>query len=205
MFGGRTARLLRWGALAVALFVGYTNLVVLSYRSHIATDIAPQAVVLVFGGGMKSETEMSTIQTERVKKGIELFKSGKVQTLVMTGDDGQFHANEVGAMRDYAIAAGVPAEKISLDPHGYRTYESCRRAKQVYGWTTVVVVSQSFHLPRIAYLCDHVGVSVVGIAAPYPDEPQGKTHLREILARVKAWLDVEIKKPAPPVALVDEN
>jgi len=133
---------------------------------------------------------MSEMQEDRVKRGIELYEAGKVQKLLMTGDDGANNSNEVDAMHDYAVKAGVPDEVVDTDPHGYNTYKSCDRALHEYGVTSTVVISQNFHLPRIIYFCEGQGIEVTPVSANLRDYgwwgklwPAG---VREALARVKA-------------------
>lgn len=170
------------------------NLFILQYQKNIISDVGsiqPRPVALIFGGGMKEDGKtMSEMQTDRVIQGVNLYKAGKVQKLLMTGDDGANNADEVDAMEAYAISLGVPDEAVDIDPHGYNTYKSCVRAKQVYGLTSVIAVSQNFHLPRILYFCTREGIDVIGSPADLRAYgwwahvwPQG---LREVLARVKA-------------------
>jgi len=130
---------------------------------------------------------------------VELFKMGKVEQLMMTGDDGVFRNDEVDAMRALAISLGVPTSSVSIDPHGYRTYESCYREKNIYGISSAVVISQTFHLPRIQYFCRSLGINTVGVAADLQDYGYSlpRMQLREILARVKGWWQMEISRPAP--------
>lgn len=172
-----------------------SNIYILSFAKgniFVSTqDVPTGTVALVFGGGMKKDgVTMSEMQEDRVKRGIELYTAGKVQTLFMTGDDGANNADEVSAMKKYAIDAGVPESAIQIDPHGYNTYKSCERAAQVYHITNTIVISQDFHLPRIIYFCSRQGIQVVGVSATLREYgleakiwPQG---LREWLARVKA-------------------
>ena len=181
----------------------YTNVSILQYETGIvAIEHAPTTTyALIFGGGMQEDGSQSIMQMDRVATGVSLYDAKKVSTLVMTGDDGGNNFDEVHAMEDQAIQYGVVASDVSLDPHGYRTYESCYRAKHVYGIDQAIVVSQSFHLPRIMYICSSMGIEVVGVAADnreYEDDFFVTTP-REILARLKAWWQVEITKPLPRV------
>lgn len=157
------------------------------------------SLAIIFGGGMKNNgTEMSDMQWDRVSVGAELFKAGKVEQLMITGDDGWFKHDEISAMRARLIELGVPVEKISADPHGYRTYESCLRETSLYNVTSAIVISQSFHLPRIQYLCEHFGMHTILVQADRREyESWWIQNAREWLARVKAVLQVEITKPAP--------
>ena len=101
-------------------------------------------------------------------------------------------------MKKLAIESGVPEGDIVLDYAGFRTYDSCYRARDVFGLWEVIVVSQDFHLPRILYICNRLGVQSLGYSANrrvYQDILVWQA--REVLARFKAWYQVEITKPLP--------
>lgn len=140
---------------------------------------------------MRGKGLQTDMQYDRVKQGIELYHTKKIQKLMFTGDDGALRADEISAMKQMALDAAVPPQDILIDPHGYRTYESCRRARFEYGLNEVIAISQSFHLPRIRYLCEHFGVRTIGLSADLRDYEEVWTpYLREALARVKAWSEL---------------
>ncbi len=186
------------GFFAITL---YANRKILGYQSGIMNiDTVPtSSLVVVFGGGMNEDGSQSAMQEDRVRVGVELFKKGKVSRIMMTGDDGGLRSDEVSAMRAMALLMGVSSTSIIIDPHGYRTYESCYREKFVYGVTSTLVVSQQFHLPRIVYLCESFGIHAVGVSADKTNYGwrQWWAEGREVLARVKAWWQMEITKPMP--------
>ena len=158
--------------------------------------IQNKEVALVFGGGMIDDHTMSSYQYERVKTAISLYKQGGVQRLIMTGDDGGDNDDEVHAMQKMAIEYGVPPDDIDIDPHGYRTYLSCLRAKEVFKLESIVAVSQDFHLPRIRYFCESFGINTIGMETNHIKNSSKKiTHFREFGARVKGWWQVEVTKP----------
>lgn len=181
----------------------YANLAVLKYSNNIHNfaETAPSAeTALIFGGGMNKDGTMSQMQYDRVLAGVELYSKGNVKKLLMTGDDGQNHTDEVSFMKKLAIEQSVPESAINIDPHGYRTYESCYRASRVYGVTTTIAVSQSFHLPRIRYFCERMGIQTIGAAADLRDyDAVWVPYFREYLARVKGWWQMEVTKPKPYV------
>ena len=196
-----------WRRLAVAVlvvFVGtviYTQVMILSYRQRIVTkiDTLPSApVAVVFGAGLKPDHTLTNALRDRVLAGIALYKAHKVQKILMTGDDGEDHADEVTPMKAFAVAYGVPAEDIVIDYAGFRTLDSCYRARAIFGLEKIIAVSQAFHLSRIAYLCGHAGIDTVVYAADrekYADI--WRWQIREFLARYKAWLDVAIVHKQP--------
>lgn len=188
-------------ALALASVLVYANMVVLRYSNFYASAFtAPtSSIAIIFGGGMNELGDQTPFQEDRVRMGVALYKAGKVQQLVVTGDDGGNHDNEVAAMKTYALSFGLPSSAVLIDPHGYRTYESCYRERVVYGITRALVISQSFHVPRILYLCNSLGVRAEGVSADLRDYDSAwyRAEVREVLARVKAWWQLEISRPLP--------
>ena len=183
------------------IFLVYANAIILrdSKRIYFFSDVPTSSVGLIFGGGVKTDGTPSDMATDRVVEGVALFKAGKVSMLMMTGDDGRVVADEVDAMKKVALDYGVPENKIILDRHGYRTYESCYREARIYGFTEVIAVSQTFHLPRIVYLCENFGIKTVGVASDLHNYGSDMTlmQIREIGARLKAWWQVKITHPMP--------
>ena len=185
------------GFILLAIIV-FTNVTILLHINKIIPmEEASAPVALILGGGMKENGEQSEMQRDRVLTGIELYKAGRVQTLVMTGDDGTRRFNEVDAMKQLAVDNGVPEEDIIIDPKSFRTYLSCYRAKHVYGFDQVIGVSQNFHLPRILYFCNSMGIDTVGVSADKSDYGWNiyRMHLRDVLARVKGWWQMEVSRP----------
>jgi len=127
--------------------------------------------------------------------GIELYHDGKVDTLVMSGDASGGSNNEPGAMRRYAIEHGVAAEDIIVDPAGVRSYDTCYRAKHVYGVEKAVLVTQNFHLDRALLLCNGLGIDSVGVFADY-QRPWGYSRVSLSYSRTREF-------PATLLAVVD--
>lgn len=183
------------------LYVVRSQYMILSYRGMIYEDLTrvPTApVALVFGGGVKPDGTPSDALRDRVLASVDLYTARKVRKIVMTGDNGSNHYDEVTPMRTLAIRAGVPSEDVVGDYAGFRTYESCYRAREVFGLWDVVAVSQEFHLPRILYLCNTMGVHAVGFEADRALYRDARLwNVREFLARIKAVFQREITKPLP--------
>jgi uncharacterized SAM-binding protein YcdF (DUF218 family) len=130
----------------------------------------------------------------------QLEKSGKVQKLLMSGDNPSAFYDEPTAMMNYAIARGVPAEDIQPDFAGRRTYDTCYRAKAIFRLDSAVLVTQDFHLPRALFTCRVLGIDAVGVVADlqsYDVRSLAWSQGREILASAKALPDVILQKPAP--------
>jgi len=92
-----------------------------------ADDLNPAPIAIVLGASVKLDGSPSDALSDRILTATELYQAGKVEKILMTGDDGAFHADEVDAMARTAREAGVPERDILIDGHGYRTYESCKR------------------------------------------------------------------------------
>jgi vancomycin permeability regulator SanA len=104
-------------------------------------------------------------------------------------------------MKHHALQAGVRAEDITLDYAGFSTYESCYRARTIFGVQQAVLVTQAYHLPRSVYTCRQLGIAAVGVGVPdwgkYPSLLMATYSFREMLATAKALLDVHFLHPTP--------
>jgi SanA protein len=134
----------------------------------------------------------------RIQAAAALFKAGKVKALIVSGDNSTPNYDEPTAMKDALVKLGVPAAQIVCDYAGFRTLDSVVRAKEVFGQSRVIFVSQHFHNARALYLADAVGIESFGLdARDVPVSRSVKTFLREKLACVKAVLDVHILRTRP--------
>lgn len=154
-------------------------------------------VAIVFGAGVRGDNP-SAMLYDRVASAVELYKLGKVSTLLMSGDNRFVNYNEPGVMRNVALRLGVPDEAIVLDLAGRSTYETCYRARDIFGVRNAVLVTQEFHLDRALFTCNALEVDAVGLVAdqrPY----RGLTYynLREIAATANAFLELYITRPVP--------
>ena len=113
---------------------------------------------LILGAGVRSDGEPSWILKSRLDAGLELYKSGKVKILLVSGDNRFEYYNEPKVMREYLLVAGVPESDIVEDFAGRRTLDSCWRAKNVFKASSLTVVTQAFHVPRSVFLCESVGL-----------------------------------------------
>jgi len=163
-----------------------------------AGEVPPAPVALVLGAGLWRDGSPTPALYDRVATAVDLYQAGRVKKLLMSGDNRFVNYNEPAAMKKLAIQLGAPAEDIVLDYAGRRTYDSCYRAKEIFGVRQVVVVTQRFHLDRALFLCDALGVESVGVIA---DRRVYQTlrwwELREVLATAGAWWDVNVRHPMP--------
>jgi SanA protein len=130
----------------------------------------------------------------RIQSAVKLFKAGKVKAIVVSGDNGRKGYDEPSLMRDDLVLAGVPSEYIQLDYAGFRTLDSIVRAKAIFDLEDYIIVSQPFHLERAIYIAHAKKQEVLGFAAKdFANTIWAKRmQRRELLARVKAFLDINI-------------
>jgi SanA protein len=159
-----------------------------------------KGIAIVFGAGLHRDGTPTAILGDRVETAASLYFSGKVEKLLMSGDSQSESYNEPEAMRQFALSLGVPNEAISLDYAGSRTYDTCYRAKAVFGVKSALLVTQKFHLPRALFLCNALGLDALGVEANNHRFWRGSMlvwNVREQLAMVGAFLDVYVSNPTP--------
>lgn len=169
-------------------------------KTYTAADIPARRVAIVFGAGLWRDGTATPVLYDRVQTAANLYFAGKVEKLLMSGDNRFVEYNEPAVMRELAISIGVPEDAIVLDYAGRRTYDTCYRAKAIFGVTEAILVTQAFHLPRTIYLCSQLGVDSAGVAADlrvYRKSSVLYWNMRELLATVAALWDVNISHPVP--------
>lgn len=160
-------------------------------------DKAP--IALILGAGIQPQGTPSDALRDRLLVGIELLQDHKVDSLLITGDDGRYHQDEISSMRNFLLDHGVASGSIQEDGEGYRTYESCKRAieKGIY---KAIIVTQRFHLSRALYLCNQLGMNAQGIPADLTTYQRIIYFtLRDLAASFKAWWDINIITPKSPI------
>lgn len=210
----RWLRRLAWLALAGVLFVLACNLAVLiaaagrvTPAGHAAEAPARRAAVVMgcvpkLRGGWDNP-----YFTARIEAAAALWRAGKVEALIVSGDNHVEWYDEPTEMKAALVAAGVPEDRIVCDYAGFRTLDSVIRAKTIFGLDSFLVVSQDFHVRRAIFLGRCKGLDVRGVAAPLrvARRARARLALREPLARVAAVLDVLLgRRPrfgGPPVPL----
>ena len=157
-------------------------------------------VAIIFGAGLLQDGTPTNILKDRVETGAALYFSGKVEKLLMSGDNRFVTYNEPGAMKAYALSLGIPPEAIVLDYAGRRTYDTCYRARAIFGIEKALLVTQTFHLPRALYLCNAMGIEAAGIPAKnrvYSQKSMLYWQTRETIASLFALIDIHIRHPLP--------
>ncbi len=162
-------------------------------------DATPQRrVAIVFGAQVLPGGRPSNALAYRLDAAIALYRAGRVERLLLTGDHGTPNYDEPGAMRAYAVARGVPDSAIAVDSAGFRTYDSCYRARAVFGVDEALLVTQAYHLPRALYTCTGLGVRAIGFEAqPFVGPAARAARWREHPARWVAWWQVAVTRPEP--------
>lgn len=169
-------------------------------RTFSVETVPARRVAVVFGAGLWRDGTPTPVLRDRVQTAANLYFAGKVEKLLMSGDNRFVEYNEPEAMRQYALTLGVPDEDIVLDYAGQRTYDTCYRARDIFGVHSAILVTQAFHLPRALYLCNMLGVDGVGVPADiqyYRKISRAFWNLRETLATLDAINDIMYKKPIP--------
>jgi vancomycin permeability regulator SanA len=169
-------------------------------RTYRVEKVPTRRVALVFGAGLWRDGQPTPVLRDRVAAAAELYFYGKVEKLLMSGDNRFIYHNEPGAMFDYALSLGVPPEAIVLDFAGRSTYDSCYRAKVIFGVTEPILVTQLFHLPRALYTCNALGLNAIGVPADHRKYRGGSLlywNIRELPATVNALWEVHFSHPLP--------
>lgn len=176
----------------VAFVVATNAIVYLGTREHIyknPNDVPTVRVALVPGAALASPQTLGPIFTERVDIAITLYEAKKVSKILVSGDNSTVEHNEVNPARLYLISKGIPDEDIFLDHAGFDTYSSLYRARDVFGVTSVVIATQSFHLPRAVFIARKLGMDAYGISAD-TGPVLAYNYIREVFADEKALFDL---------------
>lgn len=161
-------------------------------------EISYNKVGLLLGTGkILANGRINLYYKYRIEAAAELYKSGKISYILVSGDNSRKDYDEPSTMRNDLIIKGVPASKIFLDYAGFRTLDSVVRCKEVFGQENVTVISQQFHNERAIFIGKFKGVHAIGYNATDIQGRYGlKVKIREKLARVKMILDlITFKKP----------
>jgi SanA protein len=157
-------------------------------------------VAIVFGAGLTRSGNASAVLRDRIRAAADLYFAGKVEKLLMSGDNSDIYYDEPTAMKEYALSLGIPETDIVLDFAGRRTYDTCYRARAIFGVTKAILVTQAYHLPRALLTCNALGLSVTGVPAYESRYWRGAIEfwtIREYPATAAALWDVLFAHPEP--------
>lgn len=206
IFGGQSMKRLVGGALLTAVIATGAAAAIWGwiqwrYDKLILTDLAnapARPVAIVFGAGIRSDGGLTPMLADRMETAIALYRAGKVRKLLVSGDNRFVDYNEPGAMYEYAVARGVLSEDVVRDYAGRRTYDTCYRARAIFGVQDALLVTQRFLLPRAIFTCRNLGVDAVGVSADRRVYWSNAYYrFRDAFATLRAWADVKLIKPLP--------
>ncbi|MDH6215522.1 SanA/YdcF family protein [Streptomyces pseudovenezuelae] len=170
--------------------------VVTGDRLRTTADVPRTEVAVVFGAGLW-DGEPSPYLANRLDAAAKLYRAGRVEVVLVTGDNSRKDYDEPDAMRTYLTKHGVPDARIVSDYAGFDTWDSCVRAKKIFGVDRAVLISQGFHIRRAVALCEAAGVTSYGVGVDAKhDVTWYYGGAREVLAAGKAALDA-VFEPDP--------
>ncbi|HEY1011358.1 MAG TPA: ElyC/SanA/YdcF family protein [Herpetosiphonaceae bacterium] len=195
----------RIGLLALIgalLLAGLNGWVLASASGRIYSDLAAvpaNDVGLLLGTSSRVADGRGNIFFHyRVEAAARLYHAGKIRAILASGDNSIKEYDEPSAMREALLKLGVPDAAITLDYAGFRTLDSVVRAKDVFGATSVTIITDDFHAPRAVFLSRQAGLEAIAFQSePVPFGIAPQPRIREVGARVKAWLDVFILDTQP--------
>ncbi len=185
----------------IAIVVGANAFVLLSTSGEATANVAdvPHAQVAIVPGALvQPNGKMSGMLADRVRQADALWRAGKVDRILVSGDHHAWAYDEPDTMRKALVADGVPGRVIFEDHAGFDTWATMVRARNIFDVRNAVVVTQGFHMPRALFLAQEAGIDATGLTADqhqwgYQGE---KSEVREVLARVKAIADTTLDTPA---------
>jgi len=184
------------GIAVLALVIIYANWKIphdtKEYVYDIADSVPPQKAALVLGTARYIGNRPNLYFSYRMQAAKELYDTGKVNVFVVSGDNSRKDYNEANDMREALIELGVPDSIIHMDYAGLRTLDSVVRMSEIFGQKSFIIVSQEFHNERAIFLAQHYGLEAYGYNAKDLglNRSSYRTKVREVLARVKVFVDI---------------
>jgi SanA protein len=153
-------------------------------------------VAIVFGASVHGDRTLSPMLEDRVKMAIALYRAQKVDRILVSGDNRTPSYNEPQAMYDYLVSHAVAPRDVVVDYAGRSTYETCQRAREIFGLRRALLVTQRFHLPRALYLANELGIDAYGVVADQQRYASLDYQIaRELGAEIKAYFNLNISPP----------
>ena len=197
-------RTVRWGVVGLVVVMGLTLALTFIVHRQYSSRIFDQPalipvesgtrVALVLGAGLEPSGGASPLLYDRVATAVELYRQGRVNRLLLSGDNRTLAHNEPLAMEAVAEGLGVPPTALSPDYAGRRTYDSCFRAREIFAVRRAIIVTQQFHIDRAVYLCSSLGIDSLGVSADRRDYGPAYIFwtLREYPSLDQAFLDINL-------------
>ncbi len=154
-----------------------------------ASEARSAQVALIPGAAILPNGALSPIFQERADMAIQLYKTKKVVKILVSGDNSTVSHNEVNPVRNYLLLKGIPDQDIFLDHAGFDTYSTMYRARDIFGVTSMLIATQSFHLPRAVFIARALGMDAYGVDADHGSS-FFRNYFREVFADEKAVFDL---------------
>ena len=186
--------------IAIVYFVSVPFLILYLGRNRVYSDVEKVPgydVAIVFGAGIKENREPNDMLRDRLDTVAELYYSGKVKKMLLSGDNSNIDYNEPQVMYNYLVFEhDIRAEDLVRDYAGLRTYDTCARAKNIWNIDKAILISQGYHLSRAIFTCSNLNIESTGFSATrYEYAGERFYKFREFLALHKAVWDVFISPP----------
>ena len=183
--------------LVVTLILVGCNAWINTYRTscYSSLDELPEVKTALVLGTAKYVTkgQHNLYFKHRIEAAVELYNSGKISHIIVSGDNATLSYNEPIAMKKDLVSMGIPEDKIHMDYAGFRTLDSVERSKEIFGQDTIIIVSQQFHNQRAIAIAQAKGIKAYGYNAKAVEGANAvKTNFRELFARVKTVLDLTL-------------
>lgn len=188
--------------IGINLYCYFSTKEKISKLSEVEENSSFGKAILVLGAGVRSDGTPSHMLQDRLLTALALYEKGVCKTILVSGDHGSEHYDEVNIMKSFLIDKGVPSEDIFMDHAGFSTYDSLYRAKEVFGAESLLIVTQEYHSFRSVMIGEHLGVECRAVAAPILSTDakrytkQAWYSFRESVARCKDFLNC-MTKPQP--------
>ena len=163
-------------------------------------DEVPKAdAILALGAYVFPNGTLSFMLNDRLNQACDLYKAGKAEKILVSGDHGRKDYDEVNAMKKFLIEKNISEKDVFMDHAGFNTYESMYRARDIFQVKKVIIVTQEYHLMRAVFIARELGLEAYGVASDLHDYGEVMTiyRLREVGARNKAFFMAKLLKPKP--------
>ncbi|GAB0155571.1 ElyC/SanA/YdcF family protein [Chryseobacterium sp. Alg-005] len=182
--------------VAGIIFIAFANYSIKKqsdpFVSYTISDVPTTKTALLLGTSKTLSNGMPNAYFyNRIQATVDLYKSGKIQYVIVSGDNSRKDYNEPEDMQLTLMKYGIPQDKIFMDFAGFRTLDSVVRAKEIFGQKKLVIISQKFHNERAVFLARKNGMEAYGYNAPDVNKYAGlKTNIREYIAKAKTYWDL---------------
>lgn len=198
----RKILIILWILFLLIFFIIWVNYYVLSFSKqnyYYDVDWLDQKYIwLVFWASVINNKYPSDILKDRLKVSYEAYITWKIKKIIVSWDNSKINYNEPEVMKNYLISLWVNEQDIYLDYAGFDTYDSLYRAREIFDATEIVLFTQDFHLKRAMYIWNKLGLKVYWVETNLQKYiKQNYNNRRELLARIKAFFEIEIFKNKP--------